>query len=91
MAGAIAGLSSLGPMDALFLMLVGSLSSLVPVPGGFGAFQYLVALALSTVYGIPFGVGIIFATLSHESQTLTMIVCGTASYIDETLQGRKAC
>ena len=91
MAGAIAGLSSLGPMDALFLMLVGSLSSLVPVPGGFGAFHYLVALALSTVYGIPFGVGIIFATLSHESQTLTMIVCGTASYIDETLQGRKAC
>ena len=91
MADAIAGLSSLGPMDALFLMLVGSLSSLVPVPGGFGAFHYLVALALSTVYGIPFGVGIIFATLSHESQTLTMIVCGTASYIDETLQGRKAC
>ena len=91
MAGAIAGLSSLGPIDALFLMLVGSLSSLVPVPGGFGAFHYLVALALSTVYGIPFGVGIIFATLSHESQTLTMIVCGTASCIDETLQGRKAC
>ena len=89
MADAIAGLSSLGPMDALFLMLVGSLSSLVPVPGGFGAFHYLVALALSTVYGIPFGVGIVFATLSHESQTLTMILCGTASYIDETVRLRK--
>lgn len=89
LAEAMAGLSSLGLMDALFLMLVGSLSSLVPVPGGFGAFHYLVALALSTVYGIPFGVGIIFATLSHESQTLTMILCGTASYIDETVRLRK--
>ena len=89
LAGAVAALASLGASDALFLMLVGSLSSLVPVPGGFGAFHYIVALALSTVYGIPFGVGIIFATLSHESQTLTMIICGTASYIDETLR-RKA-
>ncbi|MGN1233883.1 MAG: lysylphosphatidylglycerol synthase transmembrane domain-containing protein [Candidatus Cryptobacteroides sp.] len=86
LADAVAALASLGATDALFLMLAGSLSSLVPVPGGFGAFHYIVAIALSTVYGIPFGVGIIFATLSHESQTLTMIVCGTASYIDETLR-----
>lgn len=90
LAGAVAGLASLGGTDALFLMLVGSLSSLVPVPGGFGAFHYIVALALSTVYGIPFGDGIIFATLSHESQTLTMILCGTASYIAETLRGKAA-
>ncbi|MGM9768622.1 MAG: lysylphosphatidylglycerol synthase transmembrane domain-containing protein [Candidatus Cryptobacteroides sp.] len=88
LAGAVAGLASLGGTDALFLMLVGSLSSLVPVPGGFGAFHYIVALALSTVYGIPFGDGIIFATLSHESQTLTMILCGTASYIAETVRGK---
>lgn len=88
LAGAVAGLASLGGTDALFLMLVGSLSSLVPVPGGFGAFHYIVALALSTVYGIPFGGGIIFATLSHESQTLTMILCGTASYIAETVRGK---
>lgn len=90
LAGAVAGLASLGGTDALFLMLVGSLSSLVPVPGGFGAFHYIVALALSTVYGIPFGDGIIFATLSHESQTLTMILCGTASYIAETVRGKAA-
>ncbi len=91
MASCVENLSGLGPVDALFLMLAGSLSSLVPVPGGFGAFHYIVAMALSSVYGIPFGIGIVFATLSHESQTLTMIVCGTASCIDETLQGRKAC
>ena len=81
----VPGLSSLGPVDALFLMLAGSLSSLVPVPGGFGAFHYIVALALSSVYGIPFEIGIVFATLSHESQTLTMILCGSASYVSESM------
>lgn len=82
---AVESLESLGPMDALFLMLAGSLSSLVPVPGGFGAFHYIVALALSSVYGIPFEIGIVFATLSHESQTLTMILCGSASYVSESM------
>ena len=33
-------------VDALFIMLVGSLAGIVPVPGGFGAFHYIVALAL---------------------------------------------
>ena len=67
-------------IDALFIMLVGSLAGIVPVPGGFGAFHYIVALALQTLYGIPFETGIIFATLSHESQAVTTIVCGFLSY-----------
>jgi len=64
-------------------MLAGSLSSLVPVPGGFGAFHYVVASALAAVYGIPWEAGIIFATLSHESQTVTMLICGGCSYAAE--------
>ena len=67
-------------VDALFIMLVGSLAGLVPVPGGFGAFHYIVALALQTLYGIPFETGIIFATLSHESQAVTTVICGFLSY-----------
>lgn len=67
-------------VDALFIMLVGSLAGLVPVPGGFGAFHYIVAMALQTLYGIPFETGIIFATLSHESQAVTTIACGFLSY-----------
>lgn len=78
-------ISELGAVDALFLMLAGSLSSLVPVPGGFGAFHYIVASALYTVYGIPFWTGTVFATLSHESQIITQAACGLASYISESL------
>ncbi len=89
MADSVSKLAGLGALDALFLMLAGSLSSLVPIPGGFGAFHYIVALALSSVYGVPFATGIMFATLSHESQTITMIVTGLCSYASESLGFRK--
>lgn len=83
------GLISLGMVDALFLMLAGSLSSFVPVPGGFGAFHYVVALALSSVYGLPFELGVIFATLSHESQALLQLLCGGVSYLVEAVRKRR--
>ena len=69
--------------DALFLMLAGALSSIVPVPGGFGAFHFIVAAAVSYVYGLPFEFGIIFATLSHESQELNQLVWGGISFVIE--------
>jgi len=78
-------LQALDGRDALFLMIAGSLSSLVPVPGGFGAFHYVITLALSTIYGIPTEIGIIFATLSHESQALIQIISGGLSYVYESL------
>lgn len=77
-------------VDAMFIMLVGSVAGIVPVPGGFGAFHYLVAIALQTIYAIPFETGIIFATLSHESQAVTMIICGLISYIHQALKRRKS-
>lgn len=76
----VSQMSNLGPTDALFLMIAGSLGWFVPVPGGIGAFHYIVALAVSSIYGVPFQLGIIFATLSHESQAITMILCGGVSY-----------
>ena len=86
MAAGIANLSGLGIVDALFIMLVGNIASLVPVPGGFGAYHFMVSSAMSFVYGIPAGFGMIFATLSHEAQTLTQIVSGGLSYISETVR-----
>lgn len=81
----VSRLQTLDGKDALFLMIAGSVSSLVPVPGGFGAFHYVVTLALSTIYGIPAEIGIIFATLSHESQALIQIICGGLSYVYESI------
>jgi len=71
----------LSMMDALFLMVVGSLGWLVPVQGGIGAFHFIVSLALVSVYGISQTQSLVFATISHESQALIMIVFGVFSVI----------
>ena len=86
MATAISSIQNLNMTDALFLMLAGSLSSMVPVPGGFGAFHFIVAGAISYVYGLPFEFGMIFATLSHESQQVNQLIWGAFSYISEQIR-----
>lgn len=72
-------------IDALFIMLAGSIASFVPVPGGFGAYHYLVALSLSSLYGFTWQAGIVFATVAHESQALTMLITGAASFVRQSI------
>lgn len=79
-------LSDLDLIDALFLSLVGGLGFAVPVPGGIGAFHFIISLALSGIYGIPTEQGIIYATLSHTSQAITQIFFGAGSYAYEALK-----
>ena len=79
-------LSDLDLIDALFLSLVGGLGFAVPVPGGIGAFHFIISLALSAIYGIPTELGIIYATLSHTSQAITQIFFGAGSYAYEALK-----
>ena len=83
---AVEKVRTLGMADALFLMFAGALSTVVPVPGGFGAFHTVVAGAITSLYGLPFSVGLIFATLSHESQVIVDAVLGLASYGYESVK-----
>ncbi len=76
--------SSLGAVDALFLMFAGTVSTLIPVPGGFGAYHSVVAGAISAVWGIPFATGMVFAILSHESQVIVQAILGLGSYVHES-------
>ncbi|MBP5676521.1 MAG: flippase-like domain-containing protein [Bacteroidales bacterium] len=76
--------ASLGPVDALFLMFAGSVSAIIPVPGGFGAYHGVVAGAISAVWGIPFATGMVYAILSHESQVIVQAVLGVGSYVYES-------
>jgi hypothetical protein len=73
--------SGLGPADALFLMVVGSFGWVVPVQGGIGAYHFIVSLALTSVYSITQTTGIVFATISHESQAVQMLILGVVSMI----------
>ena len=49
----------------------------------------IVAGALLSVFGIPFGLGIIYATLTHETTVIAQALCGLASYIHESFIRRK--
>lgn len=70
--------------DAFLIMVLGSVSSIVPVPGGFGAYHGMVAGALLSIWNIPMGLGMIYATLNHESQVLMQAILGLGSYIHES-------
>jgi uncharacterized protein (TIRG00374 family) len=68
------------PKDALLLSALGSIASVIPVPGGMGAYHYIIALTLSVLYGFDWNQGILMATLCHESQLLVSLASGTAAY-----------
>jgi hypothetical protein len=80
---------SLNWADAMFLMVVGSLGWIVPVQGGIGAYHFILSLALAHIYGLEQTTGVIFATISHESQALTMLLCGILSLVQITLIKKK--
>jgi hypothetical protein len=79
-------LDNLDVIDALFLSLVGGLGFAVPVPGGIGAFHFIISMALATLYGVPIELGVVYATLSHTSQAITQILFGLGSYASEAIR-----
>lgn len=79
----------LGPLDGLFLMVIGGLGMSAPVQGGIGAFHWIVSLGLS-LYGVSKADGVAYATLSHESQSIFAILLGAFSFIMLLVQKSKA-
>lgn len=81
--------SHLKPIDALFLMVIGGIGMAMPVQGGIGAYHWIVSLGLS-LYGTSREEGLIFATVSHESQAIMTILLGTVSFLFIFLYSKKA-
>ena len=67
--------------DGLFVASLGNVASLVPVPGGIGAYHYLLKVSLMGLYGTTEEIGLLFATLCHELHAVIVIVLGVWSYI----------
>lgn len=81
-------LDNLDLIDALFLSLVGGLGFAIPVPGGIGAFHFIISMTLSVMYGVPVELGVVYATLSHTSQAITQIIFGLGSYAHEAVSSK---
>ena len=87
---AFPGTESLTGLDALFLMAVGALGWVVPVQGGFGAYHFIVAMTLVPIYGFAESTALAFATISHESQVVQMLVCGLVAWASWAVCHRKS-
>ena len=85
---ALPELSYLGLEDALFFTAVGNIAAVIPLPGGIGAYHYLVALSVSSIYGGSWETGLLFATLQHELHSVLLLVLGVFSYAGLTLRSR---
>jgi uncharacterized protein (TIRG00374 family) len=80
---ALPATAGLGPVDGLFLMALGSMGWVIPAPGGMGSFHFIITEGLK-MYGIE--KGMVFATISHESQVLTMIILGLIALISVSVR-----
>ncbi|SMO58487.1 hypothetical protein SAMN06265350_10440 [Solitalea koreensis] len=72
---AIPATSSLTFLTGLFVLTVGSLGMAAPVQGGIGAFHWIVSKGL-VLYKISEAEGLVYATISHGTQTLMVILVG---------------
>ncbi len=72
---AIPQTKDLTPIDALFVLVAGSFGMVAPVQNGFGAYHWIVSLALM-MYGLTKEDGLLFATLLHETQVLMVLIVG---------------
>lgn len=66
--------------DSIFLLVIGGLGMSAPVSGGIGVFHYIISQGLFSVYNIPLEDGIAYATLTHESQLIFVVIVGLISY-----------
>ncbi len=73
--------SGLTFVDGLTLLAIGSLGIVAPVPGGIGAYHFIIKAILTELYHISAQTAISFATLTHAGQTLLNISMGSLGYL----------
>lgn len=66
--------------DSIFLLVIGGLAMSAPVQSGLGAFHYIISRGLLIVKGIPVEDGLAYATLTHESQLIFVVIIGAISF-----------
>jgi uncharacterized protein (TIRG00374 family) len=73
--------SHLTIIDSIFILVIGGLGMSAPVQAGIGAYHWIVSRGLAVVYptAVSLEEGLVFATISHESQALLIILLGTIS------------
>ncbi|MDG1903846.1 MAG: lysylphosphatidylglycerol synthase transmembrane domain-containing protein [Schleiferiaceae bacterium] len=82
------GVQGIGAEQAFFVSVAAGLGFIIPVPGGFGPYHFLVSNAL-IVLGLTKSDAISFATLIHSSQSLMFVFTGAIGFVFLYFAGRK--
>ena len=77
---AIEGTSNLTMLNALTLLVIGTFGFVAPVPGGIGAYHWIVITTLVELYGVASEQAASFAVIAHASQALLVIFIGLMSF-----------
>lgn len=80
----------LGVFAGLFVLLVGTLAIVIPVPGGLGTYHTMVMLGLSMpIFNLTCEQGLQYATVSHGTQMVMIFVVGGLSLLVISLDRKK--
>jgi glycosyltransferase 2 family protein len=77
---AIEATTGLSFFDAITVMSLGSLGMVAPVPGGIGAYQFIVKAILTEIYLIPSEPAVSFSIILWAAQSVMILVLGILSY-----------
>lgn len=77
---ALEATSGLNFTDAITVMALGSLGMVAPVPGGIGAYQFVVKAILTEIYLVPSEPAISYSIILWSAQSAMIIVVGAISY-----------
>ncbi|OIP02337.1 MAG: hypothetical protein AUJ97_06040 [Bacteroidetes bacterium CG2_30_32_10] len=78
---AIQGTAGLTMINALTLLVISTFGFVAPVPGGIGAYHWIVITTLVELYGVVSEQAASFAVIVHASQAILVIFIGLASFL----------
>jgi uncharacterized protein (TIRG00374 family) len=82
--------SHLNIIDGMTVLAIGSLGIVAPVPGGIGAYHFIITELFTQLFHIPAYASAAYATANHAAQTFIILLAGGISYILLILNKRKA-
>jgi uncharacterized protein (TIRG00374 family) len=77
---ALEATSGLNFIDAITVMSLGSLGMVAPVPGGIGAYQFVVKAILTEIYFVQSEPAVSYSIILWSAQSAMIIVVGAISY-----------
>lgn len=77
---ALEATAGLGFIDAITIMALGSLGMVAPVPGGIGAYQFVVKAILVEIYLVPSEPAVSYSIILWTAQSFMIMILGAVSY-----------